>query len=226
MDLCASNRVASSQRNARRGTRSPADPAAEADQNSYLLGRVGNFKVLVACLPKDQIGSVSAAVVARDKVPTFPKIRIGLLEQAPLLWAVGSQGHDICEKLLRGLPSGSLHFDYHSRNDPKANVEILLEHGADPKLHAQGVEPTLIAAFSRRDKSLIRHLLRAGCNPNAKSKSGETPLYRAAALGFDDLVELLCVHGANPRKMRRITLAAARHQKLEEEESDLSKMFC
>jgi nucleoside phosphorylase len=57
----------------------PQTPAAEADQNSYLLGRVGNFKVVVACLPKDQIGSVSAAVVARDMVSTFPKIRIGLL---------------------------------------------------------------------------------------------------------------------------------------------------
>lgn len=57
----------------------PQTPAAEADQNSYLLGKIGSFKVVVVCLPKDQIGSVSAAVVARDMVSTFPKIRIGLL---------------------------------------------------------------------------------------------------------------------------------------------------
>lgn len=49
----------------------PQIPAAEADQNAYLLGRIGNFKVVVACLPKDQIGSVSAAIVARDMVSTF-----------------------------------------------------------------------------------------------------------------------------------------------------------
>jgi nucleoside phosphorylase len=57
----------------------PQTPTAEADQNAYLLGRVGNFKVVVACLPNDQISSVSAAVVAGDRVSTFPKIRIGLL---------------------------------------------------------------------------------------------------------------------------------------------------
>jgi nucleoside phosphorylase len=57
----------------------PQTPAAEADQNAYRLGRIGRFKVVIVCLPKDDKGSVSAAVVARDMVSTFPKVRIGLL---------------------------------------------------------------------------------------------------------------------------------------------------
>jgi ankyrin repeat protein len=107
------------------------------------------------------------------------------------------------ERLRRGLPLRSGDLDDHSPSDSKAIVEILLEHGADPKFHAQGFEPILIVAFSRKDKSLIRHLLIAGCAPNLKSADGETPLYRAAVLGFDDLVKLLCVHGANPNLANR-----------------------
>jgi nucleoside phosphorylase len=51
----------------------------EADHNTYLLGCIGKFKVVVACLPKDEIGSSSAAAVAKDMLFTFPNVRVGLL---------------------------------------------------------------------------------------------------------------------------------------------------
>jgi nucleoside phosphorylase len=57
----------------------PQTPPQRADQNTYILGRIGKFNVVVACLPKDEIGSSSAAAVARDMLHTFPNIRIGLL---------------------------------------------------------------------------------------------------------------------------------------------------
>ncbi|TKA81417.1 hypothetical protein B0A49_00656 [Cryomyces minteri] len=57
----------------------PQTPPQQADDNNYLLGRVGKHNVVVACLPKDEIGSSSAAVVARDMLFTFPNIRVGLL---------------------------------------------------------------------------------------------------------------------------------------------------
>src|SRR5947207_7857842 len=50
-----------------------------ADHNTYLLGCIGKFKVVVACLPKDEIGSSSAAAVAKDMLFTFPNVRVGLL---------------------------------------------------------------------------------------------------------------------------------------------------
>lgn len=57
----------------------PQTPAAEADLNAYVLGKIGNFKIAITCPARDQVGSVSAAVAARDMVSTFPKIRIGLM---------------------------------------------------------------------------------------------------------------------------------------------------
>src|SRR5271163_4157380 len=57
----------------------PQTPPQRADQNAYILGRIGKFKVVLACLPKDEIGSSSAAAVARDMLHTFPNIRVGLL---------------------------------------------------------------------------------------------------------------------------------------------------
>jgi hypothetical protein len=57
----------------------PQTPPQGADHNTYLLGRIKKFKVVVACLPKDEIGSSSAAAVAKDMIFTFPNIRVGLL---------------------------------------------------------------------------------------------------------------------------------------------------
>ena len=57
----------------------PQTPPQQADQNTYLLGCIGKFKVVVACLPKDEIGASSAAAVARDMLFTFPNIKVGLL---------------------------------------------------------------------------------------------------------------------------------------------------
>ncbi|KAJ5160570.1 uncharacterized protein N7482_007574 [Penicillium canariense] len=57
----------------------PRTPPADADQNTYILGSMGKFKIAVACLPMHQVGTSSAAVAARDMLFTFPNIRIGLL---------------------------------------------------------------------------------------------------------------------------------------------------
>lgn len=57
----------------------PQTPPQETDHNTYLLGRIGKFNVVVACLPKDEIGSSSAAAVAKDMLFTFPAVRVGLL---------------------------------------------------------------------------------------------------------------------------------------------------
>ncbi|RAK90216.1 hypothetical protein BO79DRAFT_208463 [Aspergillus costaricaensis CBS 115574] len=56
----------------------PQMPPSKADSNSYLLGSIGKFKVVVACLPLDQLGAASAAICAKEMLFTFPKIR-GLL---------------------------------------------------------------------------------------------------------------------------------------------------
>lgn len=58
----------------------PVLPAADPnDINSYLLGRIGDHNVVIACLPVEQTGKVPAATVAKDMVRSFPAIRFGLM---------------------------------------------------------------------------------------------------------------------------------------------------
>ncbi|CAI7621322.1 unnamed protein product [Penicillium glandicola] len=58
----------------------PAIQAADPnDSNSYLSGRIGDHNVVIACLPAEQTGKVSAATVAKDMVRSFPAIRFGLM---------------------------------------------------------------------------------------------------------------------------------------------------
>ncbi len=45
---------------------------------------------------------------------------------------------------------------------------------------------------------LVRQVLDAGGNPNARNRSGETPLIIASYYGHDDVVELLLHSGADP----------------------------
>ncbi|OJJ42530.1 hypothetical protein ASPZODRAFT_147170 [Penicilliopsis zonata CBS 506.65] len=57
----------------------PQTPLLLADHNTYVLGAVNGHKVVVACLPRDEIGGFSAAAVAKDMMHTFPRIRFGLV---------------------------------------------------------------------------------------------------------------------------------------------------
>ncbi|PYI07298.1 nucleoside phosphorylase [Aspergillus sclerotiicarbonarius CBS 121057] len=57
----------------------PQTPPAGADNNSYFLGSMGKFKIVVACLPLHQSGPSVALAAAKEMLFTFPKIRVGLL---------------------------------------------------------------------------------------------------------------------------------------------------
>jgi ankyrin repeat protein/nucleoside phosphorylase len=54
-------------------------PKPKNDPNTYTLGSVGNHSVVIACLPKGQIGNNSAASVATWMISTFPSIKFGLM---------------------------------------------------------------------------------------------------------------------------------------------------
>ncbi|KAJ5358059.1 hypothetical protein N7541_005217 [Penicillium brevicompactum] len=57
----------------------PQTAPADADHNTYVLGTIGKFKVVVTSLPLHHIGVCSATASAKEMLFTFPKIRIGLL---------------------------------------------------------------------------------------------------------------------------------------------------
>ncbi|CAI7636252.1 unnamed protein product [Penicillium pancosmium] len=54
-------------------------PKPQNDPNTYTLGSVGSHNVVIACLPKGQIGNNSAASVASWMISTFPSIKFGLM---------------------------------------------------------------------------------------------------------------------------------------------------
>ncbi|KAM3066169.1 hypothetical protein ACMFMF_010485 [Clarireedia jacksonii] len=54
-------------------------PKPSNDSNTYTLGSIGKHNIVIACLPKGDIGTNPAATVAIQMVRTFPSIKIGLM---------------------------------------------------------------------------------------------------------------------------------------------------
>ncbi|KFY46703.1 hypothetical protein V494_00367 [Pseudogymnoascus sp. VKM F-4513 (FW-928)] len=57
----------------------PSLPRHRNDHNAYTLGRIGAHNVVMACLPKGEIGNNNSATVAARMVSTFPSIKFGLM---------------------------------------------------------------------------------------------------------------------------------------------------
>ncbi|GKT41777.1 uncharacterized protein ColSpa_01958 [Colletotrichum spaethianum] len=57
----------------------PDLPKAPNDHNTYTLGSMGGHNIVIACLPKGQYGTVSAATVATCMIMTFPAIKFELM---------------------------------------------------------------------------------------------------------------------------------------------------
>jgi nucleoside phosphorylase len=49
------------------------------NDNIYIYGRMGQYHVVLACLPKGKYGLTSVASVAKDILRSFPAIRVGLI---------------------------------------------------------------------------------------------------------------------------------------------------
>ncbi|KAJ9481399.1 hypothetical protein VN97_g12081 [Penicillium thymicola] len=57
----------------------PSLPRPPTDQNTYILGNIGDHNVVIACLPSGAYGIVSAATVAIQLLSSFRSIRFGLM---------------------------------------------------------------------------------------------------------------------------------------------------
>lgn len=79
-----------------------------------------------------------------------------------------------------------------------AVVEFLLKNGADVHAAARNAQKVtaLHAAASRGDLEIVRMLLEAGADPNARQEGGFVPLHSAAQNGNVPVAELLLEHGA------------------------------
>lgn len=76
------------------------------DKNNYVLGRIGQHNVVLACLPAGVYGTTSASVVAVEMLAAFPSIQFGLM--VGIGGGVPSALHDIrLGDIVVGKPQGS-----------------------------------------------------------------------------------------------------------------------
>ncbi|KAJ6125876.1 hypothetical protein N7471_010369 [Penicillium samsonianum] len=57
----------------------PSLPRPPTDQNTYILGNIGDHNIVIACLPSGAYGNVSAATVAMQLLSSFHSVRFGLM---------------------------------------------------------------------------------------------------------------------------------------------------
>ncbi|RYP62353.1 hypothetical protein DL771_009766 [Monosporascus sp. 5C6A] len=54
-------------------------PKPSNDPNTYTLGSIGRHNIVITCLPKGKIGTISAATVAARVISTFLSVKFGLM---------------------------------------------------------------------------------------------------------------------------------------------------
>ncbi|KAL3451586.1 hypothetical protein BJX65DRAFT_220947 [Aspergillus insuetus] len=107
----------------------PMLPAADPrDTNSYLLGRIGAHNIVIACLPAQTTGKVSAATVANNLSRSFPAVRFGLMvgigggapfygskEEATSDYSEEEDSEDEEEEEIRDIRRGDIVVSLHSK---------------------------------------------------------------------------------------------------------------
>ncbi|KAL5343898.1 hypothetical protein BJX70DRAFT_393317 [Aspergillus crustosus] len=92
----------------------PLDPDSP-DNNNYVLGRIKNHNVVIACLPYGVTGTVSAATVVNQMLATFRRIKFGLM--IGIGGGAPSEEHDIrlgdvVVGSPKGLTGGVIQYDF------------------------------------------------------------------------------------------------------------------
>ncbi len=146
----------------------------------------------------------------------------GPLASLDLIKALLDRGAKVNEALTKNLPgrsgmdagdtsldAGSTPLMRAARAGDSATMQLLLDHGADPKLATKDGSTALMfaAGVGYRDKNTkgtesealeaLKLMMSLNLDINAANNRGETPLHGAALRGADTIVQYLVDHGAN-----------------------------
>jgi ankyrin repeat protein len=95
-------------------------------------------------------------------------------------------------------------------NSDEANVQKLIERGANPNLHDADGDTALHGAAMRGNVRMLQMLVNAGADLNAKNKAGGTPLMWAAVYGYRDAAKFLIEKGSNAALKDETGMTAAK----------------
>uniref|UniRef100_A0ACD6A695 Uncharacterized protein n=1 Tax=Avena sativa TaxID=4498 RepID=A0ACD6A695_AVESA len=133
------------------------------------------MQFLQACTDGD-VDRLKAVVDSMDEDDRESLASVRCAGFGPLHSAASSGNMAICKYLVE-----QLGFDVNS----------------DATNHGSGVTP-LHCAVSHEEVTAVRYFLQKGADPNVKdSSNGTTSLHEAAALGYDEITQLLLANGAN-----------------------------
>ena len=110
---------------------------------------------------------------------------------------------DLTRALSLPVPNGGTPLVRAAQRNHVEIIDLLLEHGAevDRSCPCAGGESPLWAAVASGQLEASRRLLERGADPDFASFADHTPLHVAALRGFDEIVDLLCEHGADATRL-------------------------
>ncbi|HJW48384.1 MAG TPA: ankyrin repeat domain-containing protein [Candidatus Limnocylindria bacterium] len=181
----------------KKGDRATVDRMLDADPSLVSAkDESGTSAVLLA----HYYGKADVAAALLDRKPALDVFEAATAGDAKRVAALVDADRTLTDAVARDGYSPLGLASFFKRRDV---VKALLERGAKPSVPSrdQGFTPLHSAVATDAGDAIheiVRLLLDAGADPNAKSHEGGTPLHSAAYTGDLEIAELLLAYGADP----------------------------